>query len=326
MERLTLEQFLSERSAYDTAVLESPDIFHFCSGSAWQLAAQKTLYPERETFFLRQGECWQAWAVGPLYEFSKVLQPLEVDWYFGSPIVGAHPGKAGRFLLDTLLELRQEYPLIWLSGIPEKGTLKALLFSQFSRYFRLFQLEGCHCQSADLREGWESYLSRRSGKFRREMQRGQKQADREGVTAEYWDALPVSPASFLERILKLESLSWKGQSAESIFIHERFRNFYRELIGDLDQKGQFRAVFLQKEGQDIAYAMGGMLGTEYRGFQMAYDQEFAHLSLGHLAQWELIQNLCRTGCTHYDLGMAMDYKSRWADSTRRIVNVLMMPK
>ena len=326
METLTLEQFIHDRQDFDATVARTPDIFRFCSGSSWQLAAHKTLYPNRETLIFRRGTHWQAWAVGPLYEFSKVLQPLEVDWYFGSPIVGPHPGKAGRFLLDTLLEVRGEYPLIWLSGIPESGTMKALLLSQFSKYFRLFPLEGCHCQSADLRGGWKHYLSRRSGKFRRALLRKHEQAEKEGVGAQFLNALPGSTESFLKRVLELEAVSWKGESAESIFIHQRFRDFYGEIIQDLDQQGMFRAVFLQKDGQDVAYAMGGMLGSEYRGFQMAYNQQFSHLSLGHLAQWELIQNLCHSGCTHYDLGMEMDYKSRWADSTRRIINVLMMPK
>lgn len=326
METLSLNQFIAEREQFDGAVLNTPDIFRFCSGSSWQLAAHRTLYPDRDTLFLKNGKSYQAWAIGPLYEFSKVLQPLEADWYFGCPSVGNHTATSARFLLDTLLELRGEFPLIWLSGIPEESYLKAVLLNKFSPYFRLFRLEGCHCQMADLGGGWEHYLTRRSGKFRRELKRVRDRADAEGVTPTYFDSLPDTVSAFLERVLQLEERSWKGRSAESIFIHDRFRQFYTELIGDLDARGNFRAVFLQKDSRDIAYAMGGMLGREYRGFQMTYDQEFSDLSPGHLAQFELIRRLGREGCKTYDLGMEMPYKSRWSDQTRRIANYILMNK
>ena len=323
MERLSLEAFEARSDAFDAAVASTPDILHFCSASAWQLAAHLCLYPRRETIILKRDDNWQLWAVGPLYQFQTVLQPLEADWFFGSPVIGPEPGAAARFLLDSLEALGRTYPLIWLGGVPTDSIFYQLILTRFRKAFRLFSLPGCDCQVASLEGGMEAFLRRRSGRFRGMVRRVEERARERGIETEYLRGVGDARALF-SRLVQIENRSWKAGAGESIFGQDRFRRFYLELIERLGRRDRFRALILKRGRKDIAYAMGGLLGNRYRGFQMAYDRRYEKESPGHLSQIRLIRALGHEGVTEYDLGMAMAYKARWSDAIRPVTNILLM--
>lgn len=322
---LTLEEFESRRAEYDAAVAATPGIMRFCSGSDWLLAAHRDLYPERETLICRREEAWLVWAVGRLYQFQTVLQPLEADWFFGSPVIGPEPGVAARLLLDVLLRHRERFPLVWIGGVPVRERLFGLVLSNFRQAFKAYHIPGCDCHVASLEGGLGGYLQRRSARFRQTLRRVEGRAEREGVDIKRFRGV-VDAGRFLKRVLAIEGRSWKGDASESIFEQERFRRFYRTLIESLSGQDRFRAVILRRGGEDIAYVMGGLFAGEYRGFQMSYDQAFRELSPGHLSQLEMLRMLGEEGIERYDLGMAMDYKERWADGLHEIANLLLMAK
>ncbi len=323
MERMSLEDFESRAAEYDAVVAATPEILHFCSASAWQLAAHRRLYPRRDTIILKRDDNWQVWAVGQLYQFRTVLQPLEADWFFGCPVVGANPRSAAGFLFDALDELSALYPFVWLGGVPTESLLHKLVLTRFRKRFRLFSLPGCDCQVASLTDGLEAYLSRRSSRFRNRLRRVERDAEDHGIEVEYIRNVD-RPRAVLRRMVQVENRSWKAYAGESIFGRERFRRFYLDLVERLARQRRFRALVLKQGRKDIAFAMGGLLGGRYRGFQMSYDRVYERWSPGHLSQIRLIRELCAEGAIEYDLGMVMEYKARWSDAVRPVTNVLLM--
>lgn len=319
-----MPEWVQAREAYDAAALATPGILAFCSGSAWQLAAHRSLYPERAVMFFRRGDLWQAWAAGPLAHFGEVLQPLEADWVFGSPLVGAPPAAAAHFLLESMLELSGRYPLILVGGVPSGGVWETLLLSRFTRYFRLFRLPGCDCRIASLEGGWEGFLGRRSGRFRRQLTRIAEDCRSAGVTHEILGSETGTADATLARVLQIERLAWKERAGEGIFAQPRFAGFYTHLMQDLSRDGGLRTVFLRRDGEDVAYVTGGILGGRYRGLQMAYRADCRALGLGHLAQFLMIRHLATEAVQSYDLGMDLDYKRRWSDQLRSITNFLLL--
>ena len=69
----------------------------------------------------------------------------------------------------------------------------------------------------------------------------------------------------------------------------------------------------------MAYIVGGLRGATYRGLQFSYDAEYSEYGLGNLLQHEQMTHCASTGIVHYDLGMWMDYKQRWADRSHETI-------
>ena len=76
----------------------------------------------------------------------------------------------------------------------------------------------------------------------------------------------------------------------------------------------------------MAYAVGGLAGTTYRGYQMTYAQEHARLGIGNVTQLEMMERLAAEGVVRlFDLGMEVEYKRRWEDRRLRFSTVLILP-
>ncbi len=151
-----------------------------------------------------------------------------------------------------------------------------------------------------------------------------RKAIKEGVEFERLSG-NLDGINILNRVLSVEMRSWKQGAGESVFRHHDHYQFYRDLIRRTASKGLLRAVFARREGEDIAYVIGGILGCKYRGFQMGFDAYMRAMGAGNLVQFELIQDLCDEDVEYYDLGMDMNYKRRWAENRLEFVNLLLTP-
>jgi len=183
---------------------------------------------------------------------------------------------------------------------------------RLSQAFRIRGQQLTRRLRADLSEGPDDFLSRRSRGFRRTLRRAQRATATEGIRFEAAHLGDPSPDRLFARIMDVEARSWKGQ-AEVGIESGPMRAFYDLMLTRLHRAGNLRLLFAQRDGRDLAYVLGGITEGEYRGLQFSYDADEAHLSLGSLCQWTQIQQLCVEGIVTYDLGMDMAYKHRWAD-------------
>jgi CelD/BcsL family acetyltransferase involved in cellulose biosynthesis len=87
-----------------------------------------------------------------------------------------------------------------------------------------------------------------------------------------------------------------------------------------------RLLFARREGTDLAYILGGVLGYTYRGLQFSFSQDHKRLSLGNLCQYHQIARLCEEGIDLYDLGVDVEYKRRWGETRRDTVTLVAVPR
>ena len=92
---------------------------------------------------------------------------------------------------------------------------------------------------------------------------------------------------------------------------------YDSLIPALASTGSLRvAVAVDAHGVDLGFIFGGVLNGTYRGLQLSFVESARQLGVGNLLQWHEIQRLCSENNLHtYDMGMEMEYKFSWAEST-----------
>ena len=167
--------------------------------------------------------------------------------------------------------------------------------------------------TADLRSGIDGFWQKRSRNFRRAVLRSKKQAADAGICV--GDGLSVggdSVAAVYERVMAVESLSWKGLDGSGINA-EPMRQFYLDICQQLARCGRLRIRFARHNEQDVGYILGGIFDGTYRGLQFSFDQSYYRYSLGNLLQLAEIESLCDAGVEWYDLGSDIDYKRRWGE-------------
>lgn len=325
-----LNQDLLERDwrRFDLAVTDTPDIDHFCSSSAWVLSSWQALHSEMASAVYEIDGGFLVFGEATHPDGFNYLQPLEASWGLGSPLVGPNIEAC----VEALTKLPMHHPraaLLLLTGLPRKSQLFLRICQVLGRDldWQLALGESTRRHIADLSVGAEAFLGRRSKNFRRNLLRAQKRAALRGIVIEptcQADQVRRDPASvealvpqWHERIIAIESRSWKGQDGVGIN-QGSFGAFYQLMMPRLARSGVLRLAFLRDSragNRDIGYVLGALFGKTYRGLQFSFDADYADLSLGNLGQWQQIQWLCDEGALEYDLGTDMSYKTRWADSS-----------
>jgi CelD/BcsL family acetyltransferase involved in cellulose biosynthesis len=169
--------------------------------------------------------------------------------------------------------------------------------------------------TASLEGGFDGWFARRSPKFRTNARRDLRKAQEAGVVIAPLRGAPDEPqdaASLYARIQRVEALSWKGELGSG-FVTGDMRAFYGKMLPRLIARGALRALVAQKDGADVAFIFGGVLGGTYRGLQVSFDKRYRDLALGNVMQLEMIRRLAEEGLHTYDLGSDMEYKARWSE-------------
>lgn len=303
MTRLSLEDLDERSESYDRSVLETRDVDHFCSSSHWILPAAKWLHGDPPALIAREGTAWVLLIGGSHWH------PLETLWGLPSPLIGPNPDETAELFLRLVHATKR--PIV-VTGLAAKSRLARVFVERSQPRFNVFRGPVTRRYVADVASGVEHFLSRRSGDFRKSVKRARRRCVESGVRFEIADTTDAE-ASY-ERILDVERRSWKGIRGVGIDT-EPMRSFYREMNRRLAARGARRLVFAVSEDGEhtLAYILGGVLGSTYRGLQFSFDHRYRELSLGNVSQVHEIERLCREGVTRYDLGTEVRYKKRWAD-------------
>jgi CelD/BcsL family acetyltransferase involved in cellulose biosynthesis len=102
-------------------------------------------------------------------------------------------------------------------------------------------------------------------------------------------------------------------------------DFYRLMVPRLHRRGALRLGFAQRDGQDLAYILGGIFGDTYRGLQFSFAADEEPLSLGNLCQYWQLERLCAENIALYDLGSEVEYKRRWGEIVHETVTLVAWP-
>ena len=310
MRRLSYEEFEEEKSAFAGAIQRTDYLAKFCSNLPWQCAAYQYLTgidfgvnDALQCLVVEEDGNWIAFAE----RHQGIFFPFESAWMFGCPLIG-DPVRVLKLMEEAAREYIGGDCGFLISGVLAGSGMHAELRGLRERARRFEEFDTTHCMTIDLSEGPDRFLERRSRSFRKGI-RQMKTVE----NLEFEDASGQSPTELFERILRIQSLSYKSKEGGDIFSDYRYESFYRELCRHLHEQGDLRITFARIEGTDAAYILGGVNGPIYRGFQMSYDNQFRTLALGNRLQLDNIRRMSEAGITHYDLGMHSPYKERWAD-------------
>jgi hypothetical protein len=299
--------------AYDEAVLASANIDRFCSSSHWILPAQAAFHSQHTAFVATLDSGFVALSRGQTSGLGRYFAALEAMWGLACPLVGRDEAKLGAEAASLLLAQRHAWDVLWLGGIVRDGSLFRALVRGLGRHaeLRVGPLTTRH--EASLEGGYDGWLGRRSPLFRKRIRQAVRGVDRGGIRLEWIGAgAVVDGEALFERIHRVERRSWKGMEGTG-FVQGDMYTFYRRMVPRLARAGKLRVLFASKDGEDIAFCFGGVLGDTYRGLQNSFDDRFRDLSLGNAMQANTIMRLAQEGVAVYDLGSEMEYKTRWAD-------------
>ncbi|MBI2921055.1 MAG: GNAT family N-acetyltransferase [Planctomycetes bacterium] len=322
MDTVPFEAFARNAREYDVAVGETADIDRFCSSSAWILPASAAFHGDRVPEIARSGAGWLAVAREVGAGSGRLRAPLEAMWGLASPLAGPDAARLARDAGGELDSRMRRGDLLQLSGLRRDSTLFRELVARLDGSCEIRVGPKTLRWAASLAGGYGGWLGRRTRKFRANLRRALAKARDERVAIEVVDRPSVPGARALyERILAVEARSWKGRRGAG-FAAGDMRTFYGLMVPWLAAEGRLRALFATRDGQDLAFHFGGVLGDTYRGLQMSYDDGFASLSLGNVLQSEMIGRLAEAGTRVYDLGSDMAYKANWGERGLETVMLL----
>jgi len=175
---------------------------------------------------------------------------------------------------------------------------------------------------ADLDDGFDAWLARRSSRFRRSLRTAVSRGIDAGVEVDL-----VRPAegpealAAIARVLAVEKRSWKTE-VRSGLIDTDLGVFTRSMANRFAKTSDLRVSFARLDDQDIGYVIGGIVGRRYRGFQHSFDEAHTDLSIGKLLQHDTIAGLAAEGVATYDMGMHMPYKESYTDRLEVTQNLI----
>lgn len=309
---LTFDGLDAVADAFDDQIASTPEIDHFCSSSTWVLPAARSVAADATPFIYRGDAGFVAMMLGAVGNGYEAAMPLEFGWGLAAPFAGPDPDALAEQLAWMWAERSDEIDALLVSGVPIDGVWMGALTRRFLANHRVSLGPASVRRVASLEGGVAGFLDRRSARFRANLRRAGRRRIEENICLEYHPS--PDPESVFHRILEVEAESWKGRQGEGFNV-EPFQDFYRRMLPRLARRSQLRVLFLQRDGLDLAFIMGAVVGMRYRGLQVSFREGYESLSLGNVAQLELIHHLVTEGVSTYDLGQDMDYKRRWGEAS-----------
>ena len=247
---------------------------------------------------------------------TPVLVPLDSVWAFASPFVVDGSAERRPFASEVAdmtrsLAGHRDWRVAFLTGTDPQSGLHAGLVESFSGLARVVGGESTVRCVASLVDGIDAFLGRRPRVFRRNLRAATRLATGSGIGFSIADHHP--PAMILQRLHHVEQRSWKGLEGSGITSPDMAR-LYGLLVEELHSTSSLRVSFATRDGKDLGFILGGVLGSSYRGLQISFVEEARPYSIGNLLQLHEITRLCEESVPRYDLGMDMPYKRLWSDS------------
>ncbi len=299
-----------------------------CCRNEWQLSYFEAFTPKFTLLFRQRGSSVLAFCDRRFDDGKRVLMPIDSSWSYGAPLLGLDPVP---MLVDLLREpeMQAEPPCIWISGLTPRGYRQLQLTTNFRQTHSILLVESdpkvVQC-SASLVGGYDSYLSRRTGHFRRRLRAAEHAAHGMGVRFER--VVPRNEAearATFARMLAVELQSWKGLGNCGME-EPRPRSFYERMMVRQARIGAGRIVFARHEDQDIGFIFGGVANGYYRGQQFSFVDTWRPHSIGNLLQQDSLRWICEESVFHFGMGPLMDYKKRWTERCEPMESWLLAPR
>jgi hypothetical protein len=250
---------------------------------------------------------------------GPVLTSFDAVWGFATPFIGTDPTA---LVIDIALLLRRlDFYALTVSGLDPAGPL----FDEVQQLGPAGFTDTADRCVADLTDGFDAWLGRRSTRFRRSLRAAVNRGEATGVELEHLK--PTTSADVdaaFERLLTVERTSWKTDAGSGL-VDTTLGEFTRAMAHGFAATGALRVQFARLDGSDVGYVIGARIGDRYRGFQHSFNKDLPELSIGKLLQFHTIAEVQSEGVRIYDMGMHMSYKESYADRIESTVTAI-IPK
>lgn len=272
----------SELSSWDKIALRHGGPDPLSSGSSWNLAYSDACI-RGQLLFRQEAGAQLAYTIGRDTGRNNVLVlgTIEKNWRFGVCRQGPHNKE---LLADTLAEIAP-------------GERVEVSGNDTDWIFRSASLEG----------GFDGWLSRRSGNFRKALKKSKRKAKASGVVLRRIDE-PTS--GDFDVMVSVDLNSWKGFQAGGLLSPGEF---YWALMLRYARTGANRVVLATIDGLAVGYCWAGMINDQVRGQQCSYVESEAALGLGRVLHCELTQWVCEQSATRLHYGPDRSWMDAFAD-------------
>ncbi len=176
---------------------------------------------------------------------------------------------------------------------------------------------------------WGDYVDSRSRNHKRQMRRVDRKAREQGGVnlrvIRRFEPYEVEP--LLRRGFEVEDRNWKGQEGSSVLSSPGLFDFFLAQSRQLAAWGQLQLVFLENQGQPIAFEYGWLSKGVYQAVKIGYDDAFAHLTPGQLIRWHFFEQLhAEGGCEAVDfVGPQTRATGIWANDEYVLGRMVLAP-
>ncbi len=182
-------------------------------------------------------------------------------------------------------------------------------------------------EQVEIAGNWKSYLAERSRSHRRQIRRSLAKAEAAGtLRLRILDQLSQGEiAKWLRAGLEMEDRGWKGAAAGSALKAPGLFDYYLSQAQQLAKWGQLQLVFLELEGQPIAFEYGWMSKGIYYSPKVAYDEAFGQFSPGQLLRAALLERFqSEAACKLVDyLGPSSRATAGWSTRSYPVSRVIL---
>jgi hypothetical protein len=326
VDRLTRAELATLGERWDAGVdALAGGVDPYCASTDWAWPVLDTWGHPEEAVFGATDDAIAAFSLATLDDARIAVMGPDVVWSYAPSIVAPSADRAARAVpaaLQVAVDAGASY-LVMPGLVPDSALEDALARALARHVDRIgIGMEAVRYQAVPGPTP-EEFLARRSQRFRRNLRRTERSALDRGITIEVLDGDPVESA--MCRVLAIEQRSWKGREGSGL-LGDRMGEGFGAMIRRLAVRGGHRIAVAVLDGADIGFILGGTRGSTYRGLQISYDDDHRDASIGHLLQWHEVQRCMADRLRTYDLGMPLDYKAQWADSTFVTRSLIVRPR
>lgn len=195
------------------------------------------------------------------------------------------------YIVKGYKALLQEYQFVWMP-LQSQPINDYLDQSKFSIGRSFLKNPWCRNYLIDLKTNdYQGYLLQTFKPKTRQTLRRQKRKLQEKGPIEY---LTIESGQetrgSIEKMVKIESLSWKGNAQVGLFSRQTVRVFYQELLPIWLDSGRVRIYFLSVGEQTIAYVFALCWNQTVGMHNLAFHPEWGHFSPGKLLLHHVIED------------------------------------
>jgi len=229
--------------------------------------------------------------------------------------------EALRLVLDALD--REPWDVLLLREVPVQARLLELLPAACrARGWALHTRHSLDSPYVSIAGDWESFLAMRSKQFRKAVRQKRRRLVETGSASFECARGPAAIDAVMPEVMQVAERSWTGERGSSI-ASPRNRAFYERAFREFTRSDNLRVWTLRMGGRLAAFEAHVIWGRMAAPLKVAYDPEFAELSVGSVLDAYAMEAAFGGGeFDRYDLlGKDEPYKMRWTDLVERHVEV-----